>query len=104
MFDLTNVGFVARLTIGSLDPEKFQSTEAIESAMALLNRALSDSPKGRIIGVEKSFNILNIGEHQVVLQAMIYHVGFPRKPFWYDEAAARQQSLADARHPADVNL
>lgn len=104
MFDLTDVGFVARLTIGSLDPEQLQNTDAVEAAMALLNRCLSDAPKGRIVGIEKTFNLLNIGEHQVVLQAMIYHVGFKRKPVWYDDAFARQKSLASARQPYDTNL
>lgn len=103
MFDLTDVGFIARLSIGSLNPEDLKSNESIEEAINLLNRCLSNSPKGRVIGMEKSFNILNIGEHQVVLQAMIYHVGFPRKPFWYDEAAARVKDMSDARQPFEVN-
>jgi hypothetical protein len=36
------------------------------------------------LGIEKSFTLLNIGEHQVVLQCLIYHVGFPRRPPWLD--------------------
>lgn len=104
MFDLTDVGFVARLTIGSLDPEDPRKTESAEAAVELLNRCFSDSPKGRIIGMEKNFNLLNIGEHQVVLQAMIYHIGFPRKPTWYDEAERRLKDVANARSPFDLNL
>ncbi len=26
--------------------------------------------------------VFTIGEHQVALQWMVYHVGFPRKPLW----------------------
>jgi hypothetical protein len=82
MFDLTDVGYVHRIVVGSINPEQLQREEEIRTSTGLLNRCLSDSPKGRIIGIEKTFSLLNIGEHQVVLQAMIYHVGFPRKPVW----------------------
>ena len=37
------------------------------------------------VGIEKSFKILNIGEHQAVLQWLVYHVGFTRKPLWLDD-------------------
>ena len=56
-----------------------------QPAMALINRCLSDYPKGKIIGVEKSFSILQIGEHNVVLQWTTYHVGFIRRPLWLEE-------------------
>jgi len=92
MFDLTDVGYVHRIVIGSNDPEKLKQEEEIRTAAELLNRFLNDSPKGRIIGIEKTFNILNIGEHQVVLQAMIYHIGFPRKPFWLAEPPSGSKS------------
>ncbi len=84
MFDLTEVGYVHRIVVGSNDPQNITSEEDIKSAVELLNRCLSESPKGRIVGIEKTFHLLSIGEHQVVLQSMIYHVGFPRKPFWLD--------------------
>ncbi len=82
MFDLTDIGYVERIVVGSKDPEELQSEEVVQAAVERLNRCLSETPKGRIVGIEKTFSLLNIGEHQVVLQAMIYHVGFPRKPFW----------------------
>lgn len=34
---------------------------------------------------EKNFYILNIGEHQVVMQYIVYHIGFERKPYWLKE-------------------
>ncbi len=82
MFDLTEVGYVERIVVGSRDPENLIQEDAIKAAVALLNRCLTDAPKGKIIGIEKTFSLLNIGEHQVVLQCIIYHVGFPRKPYW----------------------
>ena len=55
--------------------------------MAFLNRCLNEAPKGRIVGSEKNFTLLQLGEHQVVLQWTVYHVGFKRKPFWMDDDA-----------------
>ena len=84
MFDLTDVGYVKRITIGSENPEKMRTEAEIQQAVDLLNRCLSESPKGTILGMEKNFSLLHIGEHQVVLQSMVYHVGFARKPYWLD--------------------
>lgn len=85
MFDLTDVSYVKRIVVGNNDPERMRSEAEIQVAVNLLNRCLNEPPKGRIIGIEKTFNILNIGEHQVVLQSLIYHVGFSRKPYWLVE-------------------
>ena len=82
MFDLTDVSFVKRIVVGSHDPQNMLGQQEIQDAIDMLNRCLSDLPRGRVLGIEKTFSILNIGEHQVVLQAMIYHVGFARKPNW----------------------
>jgi hypothetical protein len=82
MVDLSEVGYVFRLTVGSKDPRNLTSEKEIQSAVDLLNRCLASSPRAHIIGIEKTFNLLNIGEHQVVLQAIIYHLGFVRKPLW----------------------
>lgn len=86
MFDLTDVTFVKRIMVGSNDPEALRDQSHIKAAMDLVNRCLSDVPKGKIIGIEKTFSLLNIGEHQVVLQCMIYHIGFVRRPSWLDSA------------------
>jgi hypothetical protein len=82
MFDLTDVSFVKRVTVGSRDPQTLRSEDENEAAAALLNRCLTELPRGKILGIEKSFALLNIGEHQVVLQCLTYHVGFPRRPAW----------------------
>ncbi|WP_413625218.1 hypothetical protein [Luteibacter sp. Lutesp34] len=86
MFDLTEVKYVKRIVVGSNDPAQMSTEAQVEQARALLNRCLTESPKGKIIGLEKSFTILQIGEHQVVLQWLSYHVGFPRKPGWIGDA------------------
>ena len=84
MFDLADVRFVKRIVVGSDNPERMKTEEEISQAVTLLNRCLTDSPKGTIIGTEKNFALLNVGEHQVVLQYVVYHVGFPRKPYWIE--------------------
>ncbi len=91
MIDLSDVSFVKRIVVGSNNATDLQSEEKIAEAMALLNRCLSESPKGKIIGMEKSFNILQVGEHNVVLQWITYHIGFPRQPYWLDEQQAGGQ-------------
>lgn len=85
MIDLSDVAFVKRIVVGSNNPTNLQSEEEIAKAMALLNRCLGEAPKGKIVGIEKSFNILQVGEHNVVLQWMTYHVGFARMPYWLEE-------------------
>lgn len=85
MIDLSDVAYVKRIVVGSNNPADLQADERIEQAMALLNRCLASHPKGKIVGIEKSFSLLQLGEHQVVLQWSTYHVGFQRKPAWADE-------------------
>ena len=85
MFDLSDVHYVKRIVVGTDDPAHIKKPDEIQDAQALLNRCLSETPKGTIIGIEKSFVMLNVGEHQVVLQWLCYHVGFPRKPAWLTE-------------------
>ena len=85
MFDLSDVKYIKRVVVGSDNPNQMRSEAQVEEARALLNRCLTDTPKGTIVGIEKSFTILQIGEHQVVLQWLCYHVGFPRKPIWLQE-------------------
>lgn len=81
-FDLSAVRFVKRITVGNTNPANPDPEEETDKAMALLNRCLGETPRGVVLGVEKNFGLFNIGEHQVVLQWMVYHVGFPRKPLW----------------------
>lgn len=82
VFDLSCVGFVKRIIIGNNNPEKVTTDAEIEKQVNLLNKCLQEYPKGKIIGIERNFFILNIGEHQVIMQYTVYHVGFKRKPDW----------------------
>jgi hypothetical protein len=85
MLDLTEVRYVKRIVVGSDNPAQIRTREEVAEAEALLNRCLTDTPRGSIIAVEKSFTILQVGEHQVVLQWLCYHVGFARRPLWITE-------------------
>lgn len=85
MSDLSEVKFIKRIVVGSDNPTRIKSPEEVEKASALLNRCLGESPQGHVVGVEKSFTIVQIGEHQVVLQWLCYHIGFRRKPVWLKE-------------------
>lgn len=81
-FDLSCVGFVKRIIVGNNNPEKVTTDAEIEKQVNLLNKCLQEYPKGKIVGIERNFFILNIGEHQVIMQYTVYHVGFKRKPDW----------------------
>lgn len=81
-FSMTDVGFVKRVVVGNDNPEAAPDEKKFQEQLDYLNRCLSDSPKGKIVGQEKNFFLLNIGEHQVVMQYIVYHVGFNKKPYW----------------------
>lgn len=81
-FDLSGVRFVKRIVVGTDDPSRIKPPAEIQEAQALLNRCLNEHPSGKILGIEKGFVMLNVGEHQIVLQWLCYHIGFPRKPHW----------------------
>lgn len=82
---VADVGYVHRVVVGNDNPEKQPDEELYKKQVEMLNRCLSECPKGRIIAQEKNFYILNIGEHQVVMQYVVYHVGFLRKPPWINQ-------------------
>jgi hypothetical protein len=82
VIDISDVVHVKRIVVGSNNPTEMQAEEKIAKAMALINKCLTEPPKGRILGIEKSFSVLQVGEHNVVLQWLTYHVGFTRKPYW----------------------
>lgn len=83
-FDLTDVRFVHRIVVGSQNGDSLPSEDEAQSAITLLNRCLTVAPKGRILGIEKTAKVLNIGEQQLVIETLAYHIGFPRKPAWLD--------------------
>ena len=86
-FQISNIRFVKRVVVGNDNPQNMRTEAEIEQAMDLVNRCLTGTPRGYLLNVEKNFGQYNIGEHQVVLQYAVYHIGFERKPMWLDEHA-----------------
>ena len=80
--DLQDIIYVKRINIGAINPNNPVSEEQQEAQMSLLNRCLSEFPKGRIIGKDVAVGVFQLGEHQITLQRITYHVGFKRKPDW----------------------
>jgi len=89
-FDITDVGHIERIVVGSITPGEMPTEQVNQAKMSRINRCLSDFPKGRIIGVERSFSVVRVGEHQVVLEAVVYHIGFKKVPLWLDEEKRRK--------------
>jgi len=86
-FDITDVSFVKRVTIGTSDPRNLREESYMENQTQLLNRCLSEHPRGYIIGQEKNVCVIRMGEQQVVIQSIVYHIGFKRKPLWLNDKA-----------------
>jgi hypothetical protein len=102
-FELSDVRYIKRIVVGSDNPNAMRTEQEIEAATQLLNRCLSEWPKGTILAVEKSFSLLALGEHRVVLQWTVYHVGFQRKPDWLtDVAPAPKPAPPPAPTPAPM--
>ena len=71
--NLEDVGFVKLITLG-----------ANEDGIELLNRCLSETPRGKIITIEKSITVVRSGEDEALSETVIYHVGFSRRPHCLD--------------------
>jgi hypothetical protein len=84
VLQLSHIRFVKRIAVGSDDPRRIKSQAENEEAMALVNQCLNGIPRGYILSIEKSFNIYNHGENQVLLQYAVYNIGFNRKPGFLD--------------------
>lgn len=101
MFDQSNVKYIKRLVVGSDNPARLCTREETEAQMEELNDCLSGAshPRGTLLAVERSFTLVRIGDHQVVLEWMAYHVGFARKPA---PKPPRQASATAAPAPHDA--
>ncbi len=82
---LTDVHYIKLVPMGSVNPNNPLSDQEKEKQAALLNRCLNDYPKGIIIGKDITVGRYLIGEHELTMEKITYHVGFPRKPSWEDE-------------------
>jgi len=83
--DMSEIKYIKEIAVGSVNPNAVLSDNARQMQITLLNRCLNDYPKGIIIGKDIAVGRYTIGEHELVLQKTIYHIGFPRKPAWLDE-------------------
>jgi hypothetical protein len=72
---LSEITYIKRYTIGNYDPTNIKTEEEIQANVNTMNNELS-SYKGSILGQEKNFINFNLGEHQVVMQYVVYHVGY----------------------------
>lgn len=81
---LQNIGYIKAVTIGSVNPNVPFSEKSREQQESLLNRCLTDYPKGRIIGKDIAVGCFQMGEHSFTMEKTTYHVGFERKPEWLD--------------------
>lgn len=79
---LADIHYIKLVPIGSVNPNSPLSDQAKEEQAAVLNRCLNDYPRGRIIGKDITVGKYIIGEHELTMEKITYHVGFARKPSW----------------------
>ncbi len=79
---LADIHYIKLVPIGSVNPNSPLSDQAKEEQAAVLNRCLNDYPRGRIIGKDITVGKYLIGEHELTMEKITYHVGFARKPSW----------------------
>lgn len=91
--DLSDIHYIKLVTLGSVNPNNPLSEESRERQVILLNRCLNDYPKGMIIGKDITFGRYMIGEHELTMEKITYHVGFERRPSWDIEEAGGSMEL-----------
>ena len=84
---LSEVRYVKLVTVCSANPNSPLSDEGREQQVALLNRCLNDYPRGMILGTDTTIGQYRVGEHQLTMQRITYHIGFSRKPAWLQDEA-----------------
>lgn len=82
---LTEIHYIKLVPVGSVNPNNPLSDQSRNDQAALLNRCLNDYPKGIIIGKDITIGRYMIGEHELTMEKITYHVGFKRKPSWEEE-------------------
>ena len=83
--NLYDIGYVRLVTVGSINPNNPVSEESRAQQLELLNRCLNDFTKGKIIGIDRSIGRYQVGEHELTMEKMTYHIGFKRRPIWDTE-------------------
>lgn len=82
---LTDIHYIKLVPVGSVNPNNPLSDQSREAQVALLNRCLNDYPKGIIVGKDITIGRYLLGEHELTMEKITYHVGFTRKPAWEEE-------------------
>lgn len=85
--ELTDIHYVKLVPVGSVNPNNPLSDQSREQQLALLNRCLNDYPRGIILGKDITIGRYMIGEHELTMEKVTYHVGFVRKPAWESETS-----------------
>lgn len=80
--ELSDVHYVKLVTVGSINPNNPLSEQSRNQQLALLNRCLNEYPKGIIIGKDVTIGRYMVGEHELTMEKVTYHIGFPRRPIW----------------------
>lgn len=79
---MTDIHYIKLVTVGSINPNNPLSEESRQEQVQLLNRCLTDFPKGIIIGKDISIGRYMVGEHELTMEKVTYHIGFARRPSW----------------------
>ncbi len=79
---LADIHYVKMVSVGSVNPNNPLSDQSREEQAALLNRCLTDYPKGVIMGKDVTIGRYMLGEHELTMERVTYHIGFERKPAW----------------------
>lgn len=87
---LADIHYVKLVPVGSINPNNPISDQSRLEQLALLNRCLNDYPKGTILGKDISIGRYMIGEHELTMEKVTYHIGFPRKPQWDEKNESGQ--------------
>lgn len=82
---MSDIAYIKLVSVGSINPNAPLSEQSKEAQVELLNRCLHDYPKGIIIGKDVSIGRYMVGEHELTMEKVTYHVGFQRKPGWLEE-------------------
>lgn len=79
---LADIRYVKMVSVGSVNPNNPLSETSRQEHINLLNRCLNEYPKGVIIGKDVTIGRYMIGEHELTMEKVTYHIGFTRKPSW----------------------
>ena len=84
---LEDIHYVKLVSIGSVNPNNPLSDQSREAQTALLNRCLNEYPRGIILGRDVTVGKYLIGDHQLTMEKITYHVGFVRKSSWEEDSS-----------------